>query len=272
MALRQSSMFNFMQRPSTSHFPDYSQEFSSVRCDSVPTVETSEPKDCDIATYASYNERRTLTSEKRFKMLTNRYIPPPNFQFPGRPDKHGSQRCFQSSWLQRYSWLEYSVQADGGFCLPCILFGVGREGIDLGVLVSRPLTNFKKALEELKAHDTKCTHCEAVTKADHFMKVMQGQQEPVHQQIDTALAERVAANRQRLVPIVKTVLFCGRQNIALRGHLDSDKQTKQIQTSTMVTSGLCWSSGLMQVTVILHITWPQHNEMPHTPLLESRMS
>lgn len=159
-------------------------------------------------------------------MLTNRYIPPPNFQFPGRPDKRGAQRRLQSSWLQRYSWLEYSAQADGGFCLLCMLFGVGREGVDLGVLVSRPLTNFKKALEELKEHDTKCTHCEAVTKADHFMKVMQGHQEPVHHQINTALAERATANRQRLVPIVKTVLFCGRQNISLRGHLDSDKQTK----------------------------------------------
>ncbi len=107
-----------------------------------------------------------------------------------------------------------------------MLFGVVHEGVDQGVLVSRPLTNFKMALEELKVCDTKCTHCEAVTKVDHFMKVMQGQQEPVHHQIDAALPERFTANIQRLVPIVKTVLFCGRQNIALRGHLDSGKQTK----------------------------------------------
>ncbi len=106
-----------------------------------------------------------------------------------------------------------------------MLFSVGCKGVDLGVLVSRPLTNFKKALEELKVHDTKCTNCEAVTKADHFMKVMQSQQKAVHHQINAAMAERVNTNRQRPVPIVKTVLFCGRQNIALRGHLDSDKQT-----------------------------------------------
>lgn len=37
---------------------------------------------------------------------------------------------------------------------------------------------------------------------------------------------RVAANRQRLVSIVKTLLLCGRQNFALRGHLDSSKQTE----------------------------------------------
>ncbi len=51
-----------------------------------------------------------------------------------------------------------------------MLFGVGHESVNLSVPVSRPLTNFKKAMEELKVHDT---NCEAVTKADHFMKVMQ---------------------------------------------------------------------------------------------------
>ncbi len=107
--------------------------------------------------------------------------------------------------LQRSIWLEYSVQADGGLCLLCMLFGIDCEDVDLGVLMSRPVANFKKALEELKVHDTKCTNCEAVTKTDHFMKVMQGQEEPVHHQIDAALAERVTANIQRLVPIVKTV-------------------------------------------------------------------
>ncbi len=64
-----------------------------------------------------------------------------------------------------------------------------------------------------------------MTKTEHFLSVMLGHQGPVHHQIDAALADRVAANRQRLVPIVKTVLVCGRQNIVLRGH-DSAKQTE----------------------------------------------
>ncbi len=54
---------------------------------------------------------------------------------------------------------------------------------------------------------------------------MHGHQEPVHHQIDAALADRVATNRQRLMSIVKTVLLCGRQNITLIGH-GSAKQTE----------------------------------------------
>ncbi len=133
----------------------------------------------------------------------------------------------------RYSWLEYSVQANVGFFVPCILFGVGLGGVDPGVLVSRQFTNFKKAPKELKAHDTKTTHQEAVTKTEQFLRVMHGQQEPVYHQIDTVLADRVAANKQRLGPIVKTVLLCDRQNIALRGH-DSAKQT---EANSHVNSG-----------------------------------
>ena len=64
--------------------------------------------------------------------------------------------------------------ANGGFCAPCMLFGIGSDDIDLGVLVSRALTNFKKATDERKAYDKKASHLDAVTSADLFLKVMSG--------------------------------------------------------------------------------------------------
>ena len=35
------------------------------------------------------------------------------------------------------------------------------------------------------------------------------------------MADQIASNRQILASIIKTILFCGRQNIALRRHRDS---------------------------------------------------
>ncbi len=98
----------------------------------VLAVETTSDH-TDIACFESYAARCKLTSEQRFHILTNHYTPPPNFQFSGRVETCGCQRHFQASWLLRYSWLEYSVQAKGGFCVPCILFGVGPDGVNLGV-------------------------------------------------------------------------------------------------------------------------------------------
>ena len=99
----------------------------------------------------SYSERSKLSAEQKLKILTNCNTLPHNFHFPGRLEKRGCQRHFQAKCLKHYSWLEYSVMANGGFCVLCMLFGIGFDNIDLGVLVSRQLTNFKKATDELKA-------------------------------------------------------------------------------------------------------------------------
>lgn len=57
-------------------------------------------------------------------------------------------------------WLKYSEQDNGGYCLLCILFS--RSGSlcaqPAGVLVSCPLTNFRKALETLDQHSGKDYH------------------------------------------------------------------------------------------------------------------
>ena len=168
--------------------------------DAIPAMQsdenTSNEQKIDMCKIASYSERSKLSAEQKFQILTNRNTLPHNFQFPGRLKNRGCQRHFQAKWLQHYSWLEYSVMANGGFCVPCMLFVNGSDDIDLGVLVSRPLTNFKKATDELKAHDKKASHLDAVTSADLFLKVMTGKQPPVYQQTNIALANRVAANKK----------------------------------------------------------------------------
>ena len=42
----------------------------------------------------------------------------------------------------------------------------------------------------------------------------------VTHQLNAAHAKQIEKNKKRLVSIVKTVIFCGRQNIPLRGHRD----------------------------------------------------
>ena len=43
---------------------------------------------------------------------------------------------------------------------------------------------------------------------------------PIEQTLDNAKKALVDQNKKKIVPIIKTVMFCGRQNIALRGHRD----------------------------------------------------
>lgn len=41
-------------------------------------------------------------------------------------------------------------------------------------------------------------------------------------QMNNALRKEIEENRKRIIPIIKTVLFCGRQGIAERGYKDDE--------------------------------------------------
>ena len=112
---------------------------------------------------------RNLSVSTRHSLLTNHVRPPVDYNFPKGP----SGRSFQPQWLQSFPWLVYSKQEDGGFCLPCVLFAsVGYRGSSPGVLVSRPLTVFKNALETLRKHADTDHHKSAIVRADEFKKTM----------------------------------------------------------------------------------------------------
>ena len=68
--------------------------------------------------------------------------------------------------------------------------------------------------------------------AETFINVMSKKQLPIDQQLSQARAVTIEKNRQLLKSIADTIITCGRQGIALRGHrdtlknLDLDKVTK----------------------------------------------
>ena len=92
---------------------------------------------------------------------------------------------------------------------------------DPGVLVRRPLTVFAKALELLCKHTGKCHHKDAVVKSEEFLRMMTHQWSDIRTQLNQAMTDRVNSNRLKLTSIFKTIEFCGRQKLALRGHRDN---------------------------------------------------
>ena len=83
------------------------------------------------------------------------------------------------------------------------------------------MTAFTKALEVLYKHADKQHHKDAVLRFHDFLKVMTYQQTDVRSQLSQAMADKIASNRQKLSSIFKTIVLCGRQNIALQGHCDN---------------------------------------------------
>ena len=125
---------------------------------------------------------------------------------------------FQLHWLKRWKWLAYSQSLDGAFCKCCVLFaadvGAGRGIQRLGHLVVTSFNKRKDAVKTFNAHES----------TDYaFMSVASSKQDTVALQLDKNRKLQIEENRRRIAPIVETVLFCGRQGLALRGHNDSGR-------------------------------------------------
>ena len=159
---------------------------------------------------------REITPADRKWWIDNSWKPSKDYRDFRVSEEHGKKRRFQLSWLQLYPWLRYSPSLNAGFCLACLL--VGKERSRQGQLVNSPLESFSQAARSLQRHDKVQAHCLAVQDQMHFLDIMEKGVEDVQSKLVSAHEQQVAENREKLKSIVKTILFCGRQNIALRGH------------------------------------------------------
>ncbi|XP_031327228.1 52 kDa repressor of the inhibitor of the protein kinase-like [Photinus pyralis] len=60
-------------------------------------------------------------------------------------------------------------------------------------------------------------HKESSVMAANFKSVKYGTQMDIVQQIDSSMAKQVKDNREKLLPIISTIVFCGTHDLALRG-------------------------------------------------------
>ena len=123
-----------------------------------------------------------------------------------------------------YPWLVYSKYYDGAFCLPCVVFGNRFSDTKLQKLYTKPLTRWNGASTKFFEHQKSCQmHQDSTTTMESFKSKLTGKSQRIDVIIVTKKKERIQRNRAKLLPILKTVIFCARQNIAFRGHRDDSK-------------------------------------------------
>ena len=83
-------------------------------------------------------------------------------QYPKK--KQGQrERCFQSSWYDTFSWLEYFEDADACFCYPCQMFS--KDSTKEKTFTQTGFTNWKTAMESgkgFKKHEQSDAHIRAM--------------------------------------------------------------------------------------------------------------
>ena len=70
-------------------------------------------------------------------------------------------------------------------------------------------------------------HLAAIAEAESFKSVIEKKQLPVDQMLSRVRLQQITENRKKIKSIVETIILCGRQGIALRGHRDDSKHLQQ---------------------------------------------
>lgn len=93
----------------------------------------------------------------------------------------------------------------------------------LKCLVSNPLIKFAKLLGKdgyLETHNKNIYHKNSIQDGKAFLNNYYNPKNEVISILNSARHQQVLENRARLKPIIETIAFLGRQNIAIRGHRD----------------------------------------------------
>ncbi|KAL4148597.1 hypothetical protein QTP88_002786 [Uroleucon formosanum] len=122
-----------------------------------------------------------------------------------------------------------SKSMNGLFCVYCSVFNHSNTGtgskntMPLKCLVTEPLTKFAKLLGKdsyLETHSRNIYHKNAVQDGKSFLHVYNNPQNKITNELNIAHYEQAKENRSRLKPIIDSLIFLGKQNIAIRGHRD----------------------------------------------------
>ena len=204
---------------------------SSQAKDNSQVCKSSDCAARDIGLYAGPCAQfalSALSDGDKVNLLERHWTPPLSYKMPystrticGKEEK----RYLRHEHLQRCKYLALSECRQGLFCKVCVLFGpltAGRNPSQLNRLVTSPLTSYDRlfgANGYLTSHENAEYHKTSVVRATDFLAAMRKHTD-VKTSLDTARSQQVVENRQRLKPIVSTIILCGRQNIPLRGHRD----------------------------------------------------
>ncbi|CAG2255111.1 unnamed protein product [Mytilus edulis] len=142
-----------------------------------------------------------------------------NYSFPSRVMKNGVKRKVQNVWFKEHQWLRYSVSEDSLYCAPCVLFG-RNDSIKEKTFI-RPVTDWTNISGYFKRHErSDSSHFRFVEMADNFLRVIRNEKPSISDTLTSSRDLQIGKNRHIMKRIIETLILCGRQNIAVRGHTE----------------------------------------------------
>jgi len=77
-----------------------------------------------------------------------------------------------------------------------------------------------KAIEKFNNHEKYNYHLQSVKQYQNIVAFETGKQDSIDLQLNKAAKVQTKLNRKIIIPVIESVIFCGKQGIALREHRD----------------------------------------------------
>ena len=122
-----------------------------------------------------------------------------------------SVRKYSKKWEKEFSWLQYDEDSEGAFCKICRTFGSSSMQHSRGVWITTPFTNWKKAVDRMRAHEKSSVHTNATQAALDAQLTMQ--QGSVLQQLQKSNGQERMRNRAAIKSFIRCTHFLTRQHI-----------------------------------------------------------
>ncbi|XP_042425906.1 zinc finger MYM-type protein 1-like [Zingiber officinale] len=132
----------------------------------------------------------------------------------------GQKRRFQSSWFQKYPWLEFSIEKQSAFCFPCYVFDTNSAQFDTFTVTG--FKNWKRVdckNRSFKRHegDGNSRHSFAMRKRGDLKNLDQH----IDRRLEKQSSKQIEQNRLLLKVSIESVKFLAMQGCAFRGHDES---------------------------------------------------
>lgn len=129
-------------------------------------------------------------------------------------------RKFRPEWYKIFCWLEYSLLTDKVFCFVCRSF-YNYEGKNSAedVFTLIEFSKWKKAVKVFEKHEKSNSHQSNNIKLNCLKEA--NKNGTVIEKVNQKYSEGVQENKLYLEALCESLIFCGRQSIALRCHDES---------------------------------------------------
>ena len=141
------------------------------------------------------------------------------------------KRCFNPEWCKKYTWLEYSIERDAVFCFACRFFGSSavcrsRPEVTFTSIGFRNWKNATGTTGALAKHNSSVSHKESILIWKQSIQ-NSSQNKSIADRMHSSHKELVQNNHHYMKGIIDVLLLCCHQEIAMRGHNESDESANR---------------------------------------------